>query len=75
MNAWAKIGSRYINLSNVCEVHVRERPRSATLFFIGGGCVDLDEDDTYDIVSVLDPRTIVPQDRHRTVVQFTGSNE
>ncbi len=75
MDAWAKIGSRYINLSNVCEVHVRERPRSAKLFFIGGGCVHLDEDDTCDIVSVLDPRTVVPEGGHRTVIQLASGNK
>jgi hypothetical protein len=75
MDHWTKIGTRYINLANVCEVHLRERPRSAKLFFIGGGVVDLDEDDTDEIVSILEPRSLIPEGRHRTVVQLPDGNE
>jgi hypothetical protein len=71
MADWVKIGTRYFNLENVCELHVRMRPRSAKLFFVGGGVVDLDEDDTDAIVSVLDAVAVLPEGGHRTVIQLS----
>jgi hypothetical protein len=65
---WVKIGLRYINLANICEVHLRERPRSAKVFYVGGGHAELDEDDTLAVMAVLDARAIVPEEGHRTVI-------
>jgi hypothetical protein len=71
MGDWIKVGSRYINLDNVSEVHVRERPRSAQLFFVGGGVVELATDDTDVLLSILEPRAIIPEEVHRTVIQLS----
>ena len=57
METWIRIGTRYINLANVIEVHVREMPlgapRQARVFFVGGTSIDLDEDDTRTLLSRL----------------------
>lgn len=54
---WIRIGTRYINLANVIEAHVREMPlgtpRGAQVFFVGGSAVELDEDDTRSLLTRL----------------------
>jgi hypothetical protein len=65
---WVKIGLRFVNLANVGEVHVRERPRVALVHFVGGGRMELDEDDTAVLLSVLEQRAIVPDAARRTVL-------
>ena len=63
MDNWIKIGNRYINLDNVTEVRVRDQPRTARVYFTGGGIADLDEDDTSALLSVLNDRTLMPKAR------------
>lgn len=58
MDTWIRIGTRYINLANVIEVHFREMPlgtpRMAQVFFVGGSSIDLDEDDARTLMTRLD---------------------
>jgi hypothetical protein len=65
---WVKVGLRFMNLDNVTEVHVRERPHVALVHFAGGGRVELDEDDTAVLLSVLEQRAAVPEAARRTVL-------
>lgn len=65
---WVKVGLRFVNLANVTEVHVRERPHVALVHFVGGGRVELDEDDTAALLNVLEQRAVVPDTARRTVL-------
>jgi hypothetical protein len=68
MDDWIKVGLRYINLANVTEVHVRERPLTARVFFTGGGVAELDEDDAHALLGVLDQHARIPEGTRRTII-------
>lgn len=67
MDGWIRIGSRYINLANVTEVRIQDRPRQARAFFIGGGMLELDEDDTPTLDSYLQENVELARPARRTV--------
>jgi hypothetical protein len=69
---WVKIGARYINLANVCEVLVDERLRTARVIFTGGGQADLRDDDAGDLVDLLQRTARMPEEPHRVV--FAGTS-
>ena len=68
MDNWIKLGLRYINLANVAEVHLRERPPTAHLFFVGGAGAELDEDDTRSLLGYLEQHAVMPDETHRRVI-------
>ncbi len=68
MNEWVKVGTRFLNLSNVTEVRVHEQPRFARVFFVHGATFDLDEDDTDVLLTALNERVGAASETHRTVI-------
>jgi hypothetical protein len=68
MDNWIKLGPRYINLANVAEVHLRERPRTAHVFFVGGAGAELDEDDTRSLLGILEQHALIADEVHRRVI-------
>jgi hypothetical protein len=67
MNGWVVVGNRYVNLANVNEVIIDDRLRIARLFFVGGGTVELREDDARDLQTALGRIATDIVDPHRTV--------
>ena len=67
MNTWIQIGFRYVNLDNVTEVRIEEGLRRAHLFFVGGGALELDEDDTQELESFLQQEAVITHAVRRTV--------
>jgi hydrogenase maturation factor len=67
MSEWVKIGNRFINLSNVCEVYVDPHGRTASLVYVGGSTETIDEDEARDLHDALLSRAAVPEEPHRTV--------
>jgi hypothetical protein len=67
MDAWITIGSRYINLQNVCEVRFDDHLHAAFVFYIGGGSIELRDDDASDLRAYLVQRALIPESPHRTV--------
>ncbi|HUZ02275.1 MAG TPA: hypothetical protein VMU89_18155 [Thermomicrobiaceae bacterium] len=68
MTEWVRIGSRFINLANVVEVHLNERPLLAQVFYAGGGSVDLQEDDAESLRTLLDERVVQIAEPHRRII-------
>lgn len=69
MTSWIKIGSRYINLDQVLEIRVHERPRFARIHFAGGSPpIDLDEDDSATLIAILEEQSLQPTEVHRTII-------
>ena len=67
MTDWVKIGQRYVNLANVCEVRFDEHERSARLIYAGGPVETINEDDVLDLRDALLQRADAPEEPHRTV--------
>jgi hypothetical protein len=67
MNTWIQLGVRYVNLDNVTEVRIEEMPRKAHLFFVSGGVLELDEDDTRALEGLLQQEAIVAHPVRRTI--------
>lgn len=67
MHDWVKIGNRYINLANVCEVQMNERVRTARLLFVGGTTDVIDDDEAADLRDVLIRLATIADQQHRTV--------
>ncbi len=68
MSEWIKVGSRYINLNNVTEVRLHERPQFARLYFTNGATVDLDEEDSATLLVMLGERVMTLPEVHRKVI-------
>lgn len=73
MSEWIKIGTRFLNLSNVAEVRLHEQPRFARIYFIHGATVDLDEDDSEILLNVLAERAVDTTETHRSIVAPAAS--
>ncbi len=68
MSDWVKIGTRYINLSNVTEVRVHEQPQFARIYFTNGATIDLDEDDSEILLLALRERLSTAAETPRTII-------
>jgi hypothetical protein len=67
MSEWVKIGNRFINLVNLCEVYIDPHGRTASLVYVGGSSETIDNDEANDLRDVLLSRAAVPTEPHRTV--------
>jgi hypothetical protein len=67
MTDWVKIGRRYVNLANVCEVRFDEHDRSGRLVYSGGLVETVDDDEATDLRDALLRRAAAPEEPHRTV--------
>ena len=67
MDNWIQIGSRYLNLTNVTEVRIQDQPREAHIFFVGGGVLQLDEDDTLALVNLLQEEATIARPVRKTI--------
>jgi hypothetical protein len=67
MADWIRVGNRYINLENICEVRHDERVDKAAVFFIGGGSAELADDDARDLIDAIVRQVTTPPAVHRTV--------
>ncbi|HET9014677.1 MAG TPA: hypothetical protein VFN57_03720 [Thermomicrobiaceae bacterium] len=65
---WVRIGSRFINLSNVIEVRASERPAIVQIVFIGGGSIELRDDEAQQLHSLLDGQALRLESAHRRVI-------
>lgn len=68
MATWIQLHSRFINLANVCEVRFDEHLTSATIYFVGGGVLEVDEDDANGLDEVLRQVTSPVEPSHKTIV-------
>ena len=68
MTDWVRIGSRYINLANVIEVRASERPAIAQIVFVGGGTIELRDDEAQQMHSLLDGQALRLESVHRRVI-------
>lgn len=64
---WVRIGNRYLNLGNACEVLIDDHGNVARVIFIGGGAVELREDDARDLQAVLAGTETPGVTTHRTI--------
>jgi repressor of nif and glnA expression len=67
MNDWVRIGNRYLNLGNVCEVLVDEHTRVVRVQFVGNGVVDLRDEDARDLQQLLARESRSIEEPHRSV--------
>lgn len=67
MSNWVKIGSRYLNLANVTEVRMQDQHRQAFVYFVGGGALQLDEDDAETLEAFLADQATIAEMPHRTI--------
>jgi hypothetical protein len=73
MSDWLRIGSRYINLSTVCEVRFDERSRTVHVFLVSGGTIELRDEDAADLLAVLARVAPSTEEPHRTVFAMPSS--
>ena len=67
MNGWIALGKRYINLDNVGEVLFDDHRMIARVVLVGGGMIELRDDDARDLQSLLSRTTTTVVEPHRTV--------
>ena len=67
MSEWVKIGNRFINLSNVCEVYIDPRSHVASIVYVGGSRESVNDNEATDLHDMLLSRATVPAEPHRTV--------
>lgn len=67
MNNWIVIGKRYVNLDNVSEVLFDDHPMAARVYFVGGGTVELRDNDARDLQSLLGRIASGVTEPHRSV--------
>ena len=72
MDNWVQIGSRYLNLTNVTEVRMQDHPREAHVFFVGGGVLQLDEDDSLALIGLLQEEVTIARPVRKTISAPTG---
>jgi hypothetical protein len=67
MDEWIKIGPRYINVRNICEVRLDEHLRDAHIFYVGGAMTELRDEEAVDLRDELMRRATIVEGTHRTV--------
>ena len=72
MTEWVRVGSRYVNLANVVEVHAGDRPPVAQIFYIGGGTLELRDEDADLLRALLEERALALESPHRRVIAPAG---
>jgi hypothetical protein len=67
MANWVRIGSRIINLENVTEVRFHDRSRIARVYYVGGGAVELEDDEADELRVLREGVATEPEPEHRTI--------
>ncbi|MEZ4573026.1 MAG: hypothetical protein R2849_22440 [Thermomicrobiales bacterium] len=64
---WIHLGTRYLNLDNITEVHLQDQHRQAYVFYAGGGALQLDQDDARALEAFLKEQATVIEALPRTI--------
>lgn len=67
MNGWIVLGKRFINLDNVSEVLFDGHLMIARVVLVGGGIVELRDDDARDLQSLLGRAATTVVEPHRSI--------